>query len=361
MFNWGIAAMKRYFLTTALFLVFGCAHETIPPLRGCESNAELTVYCGFSNPEDLVLTPDNKFLIVAEFGGMAPLVKMTSGQLSFFDIATKEKYPAMIAFGSNEWGDPSCIRDPLEPFGPHGIDLTEREDGKFQLAVVSHFPTESIEMFELKQNDSWILEWKGCINVEREYYFNDVSLDKAGNFYATHMFDANYSMARLVWNVFIKSDTGFVVFWDAQNGFKELSYTAGSFPNGIALDQENNNLLVNYNLGDKTILFNLDLKEIMGEYKHNSPDNVVIKEGYAWVTNHDHGAMDTFKCGDNPNCPLPFSVNQLSLENLALIKSYKFQNKNMGVGTVGLPYQGSLWIGSYHSDRLAEAALSISD
>ena len=49
------------------------------PLEGCESNAELSVYCDFMNPEDLALTPDGKFLIVAEFGGMAPLVEMTSG------------------------------------------------------------------------------------------------------------------------------------------------------------------------------------------------------------------------------------------------------------------------------------------
>ena len=45
------------------------------------------------------------------------------------------------------------------------------------------------------------LEWKGCINVENKYYFNDVSLDDSGNFYATHMFDSNYSMVNLAWNV----------------------------------------------------------------------------------------------------------------------------------------------------------------
>jgi len=28
-----------------------------------------------------------------------------------------------------------------------------------------------------------------------------------------------------------------------------------------------------------------------------------------------------------------------------LINSYKFESKNMGIGTVGLPHDGSLWIG----------------
>ena len=38
------------------------------------NNEELYVYCDFNNPEDLALTPDTS-LIVAEFGGMAPLVE----------------------------------------------------------------------------------------------------------------------------------------------------------------------------------------------------------------------------------------------------------------------------------------------
>ena len=130
---------------------------------------------------------------MAEFGGMAPLVEMQPGKLSFFDLTNKIRRDALITFGSNVWGDPACTRDPAIPFGPHGVDLIEREDGKFQLAVVSHYPNESIEMFELRNLDQWVLEWKGCINVDGNYYFNDVSLDKAGNFYATHMFCLLYT------------------------------------------------------------------------------------------------------------------------------------------------------------------------
>jgi hypothetical protein len=54
-------------------------------------------------------------------------------------------------------------------------------------------------------------------------------------------------------------------------------------------------------------------------------------------------------------------VNKLSLSDLSLVESYKFESKNMGVGTVGLPHDGSLWIGSYHSDRLAKGSLSFSE
>ena len=55
-------------------LLWSVNENTIEPLSGCEDNEELKVYCNFMNPEDLALTPDGNFLIVAEFGGMAPLV-----------------------------------------------------------------------------------------------------------------------------------------------------------------------------------------------------------------------------------------------------------------------------------------------
>ena len=220
---------------------------------------------------------------------------------------------------------------------------------------------ETKQQFELIKKDGWALEWKGCIDVDGQYYFNDVSLDTSGNFYASHMFDSDFSMIRALWNVFAKSDTGMAVKWTQDNKFEELMYTAGSFPNGIALDQKNNNLIVNYNLGDKSILFDLNSKRPLGIYAHNSPDNVVIQDGFAWVTNHDHSVTETLGCGESANCTLPFSVNKLSLLDLSLVESYKFKSKNMGVGTVGLPHDGSLWIGSYRSDRIAEGNLSLSE
>jgi len=360
--------MKKILITVLGILTFGIVaflwlgnNESIESLDGCTNNEELKVYCNFMNPEDLALTPDGDFLIVAEFGGMAPLVEMTPGKLSFFNIEDKSRTKAKISFGKNEWGSNTCFRDPDMPFGPHGIDLVQREDGKLQLAVVSHYPNESIEMFELIKRNGWALEWKGCVDVDGLYYFNDVSLDTSGNFYASHMFESDFSIMSALWNVFAKSDTGIAVKWTKENKFEELDYTAGSFPNGIALDQINNNLIVNYNLGDKTILFDLNSKQTLGIYEHNSPDNVIIKDGFAWVTNHDHSVRESLGCGEIVNCTLPFSVNKLSLLDLSLVESYKFKSKNMGVGTVGLPHDGSLWIGSYHSDRLAEGSLSISE
>ena len=63
---------------------------------------------------------------------------------------------------------------------------------------------------------------------------------------------------------------------------------------------------MNYNLGDKSILFDLDSKQPIGIYEHNSPDNVVIQDGFAWVTNHDHSVLESLGCGKAVNCHASF-------------------------------------------------------
>jgi len=57
-------------LTFSVIVFLWLGNEnSIEPLDGCKDNEELKVYCNFMNPEDLALTPDENFLIVAEFGG----------------------------------------------------------------------------------------------------------------------------------------------------------------------------------------------------------------------------------------------------------------------------------------------------
>ena len=79
---------------------------------------------------------------------------MKNRSLVFFallDLETGKRIIPNITIASNSWGDPSCNRIDGQQYGPHGIDLVERNDGKLQLGVVSHYPDETIEMFELIQ------------------------------------------------------------------------------------------------------------------------------------------------------------------------------------------------------------------
>ncbi len=337
-------------------LLWGCSEQTADVSESCSTGPEFSTYCGFQNPEDLALTPDGRYLIVSEFGGMSPLSEMTPGVLSLFDLEREVKRPLPIAIKDKAWGRPSCDRSESQVLNPHGIDIVQRDDGLWQLAVVSHLPHESVEFFELSEAEPWRLYWRGCVE-SAPYYFNDVALTSAGEVYATHMFDRDTSMASVLWYVLSGANSGQVVHWQPAVGFTELPFTAGSFPNGIAYHAPTQRLVVNYNTGDKTVLFDLRSEKALASYEHNSPDNVVIRDGAVWVANHDHAALKTLACSGQANCPLPFSINKLSIDNLSLLTSFPFNSDEFGVGTVGLAVGNSLWIGSYHADRLGRAAL----
>ena len=69
------------------------------------------------------------------------------------DAYTKTKSSLNIRYEENVWGDGVCDRDSESSFNPHGIDLVKRDDNKYQLTVVNHLPSETIEMFELLKTD----------------------------------------------------------------------------------------------------------------------------------------------------------------------------------------------------------------
>ena len=353
--------MKKFLILFGLILIVGAVMlgafstvEPFAPLEDCESNDELNVICGFKNPEDLALTPDGEYFIISEYGGQKPIQEVLPGNLILFHIPTRTRQNLSITFATDTWGDGSCSREKGEIIAPHGLDLVKREDGALQLAVVSHLPNERVEMFEVTKTESnWDLTWRGCVSTKEKYYLNDVSLKTDGSFYASHMFDINLTLSEWIFNYYLKFDTGMVITWDPQNKFTELKETAGSYPNGIMLDLEKNRLAVNYNLGDETLLFDLDTMKVLGAFKNNGPDNVVLRDGYIWVTWHNFGLRDFEKCDGNINCTLPWSVSKLNRDNLEIVKTYSFQSTNMGVGTVGVKVNDELWFGSFKSNRLA--------
>ena len=58
----------------------------VTPITDCLSDSKVTVYCEFSKPEDIVVLPDNRHLLISEFGAITPLSpENLPGQISLFD------------------------------------------------------------------------------------------------------------------------------------------------------------------------------------------------------------------------------------------------------------------------------------
>ena len=51
----------------------------------CQSDEVIDVFCGLKNPEDIIVLPDNEWLLVSEFGGIDPFGKDNPSFLKLFD------------------------------------------------------------------------------------------------------------------------------------------------------------------------------------------------------------------------------------------------------------------------------------
>ena len=318
----------------------------------CKSDDAISVICGVSNPEDIVVTPDNKYLLISEFGGIRPYDSTKSGGFALLRLSDNKIITPKISFGKNIWGEDSCKQN--EIFGPHGIDLVQREDGSYQLGVINHYPGETIEMFELVQkseHDTWSFVWRGCIEVPEKYYLNDVALKKDGTFYVSHMYSRDITMTKWLITTLLKKDSGVILEWN-KDSFIEIPNSEGSGPNGITLNESTNNLFISYNQGDRVVKFDLSDNKKLQTFKVESPDNIYINKDSVWLTSLDFQPNDAGDCIERPACSLPFSIYEIDRETFVLKNKNSFNKTVFGLPTIALPIENGIIMGSFHSDRL---------
>ena len=93
--------MNNYFKISIPFSIFFILisflivlSDYIGPQRdisACESDLEIQVVCGFKNPEDIVITPDEEYLLISEMGGVGPYVEIEPGYFALMNLATNER------------------------------------------------------------------------------------------------------------------------------------------------------------------------------------------------------------------------------------------------------------------------------
>ena len=347
-----MSAISIMFFALAFYTVSSDYVGPQKDISNCSSDNKLKVICNFKNPEDILITPDKKFLFMSEFGGIGPYEEQKSGYFALLELKTKTKIIPNITIEENIWGDPECTRTIYKKYGPHGIDLIKRNDGRYQLGVINHYPNESIEMFEMiKKENSWYMVWRGCIDVPHEFYFNDISLRKNGSLYASHMYHRDITLIEWLFVSLIKSNTGFLVEW-IENKFKKIDGSDGSGPNGIALDEDSNIIYISYNQGDSITKFDLSLNKKLDKKFIEAPDNPYIDGNDIWITSSDFQPNDVGDCEFKKSCSLPFSIYQLDKNNLEIKNEYSFSKTVFGLPTVAVPIEDEVFLGSFHSDRL---------
>jgi hypothetical protein len=323
---------------------------------------------GFQNPEDLALLPGGKSLLVSQFGSMDG---SRPGSLAVFALESEEIVPAFPRGGAGSapdvsagpaWGDAACPGPPSEAFSPHGIDLAARPDGALRLLVVNHGGREAVELFEVTLNGDASLAWRGCAVPPEGSVLNDVVALPDGGFLATKMYSGSGAVQGLLniarglggW------ETGHVLEWQPDSGFREVPGTRGSFPNGIEISDDGETIYLNVYATNEVRRVARRSGEILGTAEVTRPDNVTWgTDGRLLVASHVGPLTEMTACNalEEGTCPLAFEIVALTPDLSG--KEVLFSNAGppMGAGTVAVQVGDELWIGTFAGDRVARVTL----
>ncbi len=341
----------------------GCG--AAPPVTGCVATPGLTPVCGFTNPEDIELLPDDHTLLISQMGAMDGA---RPGSLALFDTAGGiiTRMPQFTEPAAENWGAPNCATPPGNAFSPHGIDLRVRPDGRREVLVVNHGGRESIEFFELLgEAGTWRIAWRGCALPPPGSYLNDVAALPDGEFLVSHMFprDAwtfggiNFYILRGI----LGFDTGVVLRCTRGGDCAAVPGSAAPFPNGIQVDAPGKSLFLNAYLAGEVRKISLQDGRLLGTADVKGPDNSQwTADGMLLVASQTASVGEMGACFEvrNGACAAAYEIVELNPETMArrtlLVHS---GGAPMGAATVAQRVGDLLYIGTFAGDRIVRAEL----
>jgi hypothetical protein len=363
--NRHIMPKSGYITALLATLLLGACSSEYPPITDCPSKDGMQPICLFQNPEDLVLLPDGKTLLISQMGPRKGH-HHEPGSLVFLDTRSKEVTAALpvdreSSMNSEDWGARDCPGNPGASIAPHGIALRQRDDLRWQLAVVNHGGRESVEMFELLEGPQ--LQWRGCVVPPDGTYMNDLALLKNGGFVASHMFDRKgpqlFGLPLAAFQALAGGFTGYVFEWQPASGFRVLEDSHGPFLNGVELSNDGQQVYAAVYLGGEI----KKLERVSGKQLASIPvkraDNLAWDDqGNLLAVSHHGSTGELLACHLDPgsNCVMPYSIVRIDPQTLSSEVLLSHAGAPMGAGTVARQVGGDLYIGSFSGDRIVKLA-----
>lgn len=367
---------KAYPFVLSVLFLSGCDSE-VTPILGCDEGHGITPVCNMQNPEDLARIGSSSFLVVSQYGGMDGL---TPGSIAIFDTRNNTfevVFPADDALQPESgWGAQSCAVAPDQRFSPHGIDL-ETVNGRQRLLVVNHGGRESVEFFEIVNepipgrpfenalSDGGAMDvilglpprliWRGCVLADADLFFNDVVNLSNGGFLATHMMPRSEQISSNLKGLF-GADTGYVVEWVPQQGFKKVAGTDAPFPNGIEISEDESTLFVNIYLAGEVRKISRRDGSLLGRVEVSGPDNVTWSDdGRLLVASHVDSIAELMACNGitEGNCGFGFEIVSIDPETMTRETLFSHRGAPMGGVTVALTIEDRIYFGTFAGDRMA--------
>ena len=325
--------------------------EPVPP--GCETVANVQGICGFPAPEDIDVFPGGKFLL------FSPVSSMQGGQLQslyVFDVNSLKASPIHYQTDKTAtlWGDPNCHTAPGEQFSPHGVHISQRADGDWQVLAVNHV-RESVEMYQLLNGDQPELLWRGCALAPANSDINDVVALPNGGLLVTHMLEkGSMDVMEAMQST---ENTGFIWRWRPGKGFDKFPGSDGIVPNGVAVSADGQSVYVTETGGQLLRKLDYATGEQQVVVKLGPADNLSWAEDGRLIATRVTGAMPA-DCFSAPGpCLGPFQVVALDPENLALTVLHDQQGKPMGAASVAVWLGDYLYVGSFKGQQIMRVNL----
>ena len=252
-----------------------------------------TPIMGIAGPEDFELLPDGKTLVVGQF--RRPPVP---GGLSLLDTSADTLLPLPIVNNPTAgWGEAGCTAP--THIGAHGINLSQRADGRWQLLAVNHEGRESVEFLELiGSGPATRAIWRGCV-ISPDGAYNDIAGTKDGGFVATiptsaAVFAANAGKAPMDG----KTNTGYLVAWHPGKGQVRLPNSDAPYNNGVQVSPDGRTAYFNAWTGKEVRRYDIASGQVTGVIKLDfRPDNLTWTKDGALI------AAGTDESATGPNCP----------------------------------------------------------
>ena len=346
----------------------GCAGEP-EVIDSCEPGDGIEPICGFHNPEDLAVLPGGTWIVASQFPGASG---GGGGSLVAFRPADGRKQVLFPDPDSDElpeatpgWGAADCPGPPdPESFGPHGLDLDRRSH---RLAVVNHGDREAVEFFEVGHSRRGpAVVWRGCVPIPADAWANDVSLLSGGGFVLSRMLGASgadrlFSVLNMLWG----GDTGYLLVWSADEGFRKLEGSEGAGPNGVAVSPDGLDIYFAEWSGSRLVRLRRDASGKVVDREDvdlpHHPDNITwTRNGELLVTGQIGPIGELLACGETESgtCALPFSVVRVAAGTFDMKTIVEHDPATVhGAGTVALEFGDGILIGTFDGDRVARVRL----
>lgn len=255
---------------------------------------------GPSKPEDLVKLSSGTIL-VSGMSANPGSSEGAAGGLYTLDPASNQL--------TNVWTDVAVAHDqqrfadcPGAPdtsvASPHGLGVEVGPDGTEYLYVVNHGGRESVEVFTVAGNAADTkLTWVGCSVLPAASFGNGVAPDPSGDgFYVTNFFDPSDVPGQFA-KAFAGENTGHVLHWSAETGWRQVPGTEMSTPNGIAVAEDGKTLYVASWGGRKLVKVDATTGAQTGSVDLElMPDNLrPTADGRLLVTGQVIDSFETFK------------------------------------------------------------------